>query len=342
MAVVKANGYGHGATVCASMLVRAGATWLGVTNTAEGVRVRACVGPETDILVMSGFLPEDVPALVEHGLTPVVWTREQVEWLGSAELPVHVEVDTGMSRQGVRPGQDLDAVLGLIVGSPGLRVGAVFTHFGSSEEPGEAMTFGQERRFEGAMAQVAALGLQPDWVHAGNTSSVDNPVGDAGWLVRLAATVGARAMVRTGIGLYGYCLESDGAVVASGLRPVMQWKARVLSVRELEAGDTVGYNAIYRAHEARTVALLPVGYANGLRRELSSADGSGGWVMIGGRKAPIVGRVSMNLTVVDVSGIEGVKAGDEVVVLGDGATAEDHARLAGTIAYEILCGVHAG
>jgi len=265
-----------------------------------------------------------------------------VEWLGAARVAVHVEVDTGMSRQGVRPGEDLDEVLGLIAGSPGLRVGAVLTHFGSSEEPGEAMTFGQERRFEGAIAQVAGLGLRPDWVHAGNTSSVDNPVGDAGWLVRLAATVGAQAMVRTGIGLYGYCLTSAGAAVAGELRPVMQWKARVLSVRELAAGDTVGYNAVYRAQGPRVVALLPVGYANGLRRELSSSDGGCGWVMVAGERAPIVGRVSMNLTVVDVTGIDGVKAGDEAVVLGDGVTAEDHARLAGTIAYEILCGVHPG
>ena len=176
-------------------------------------------------------------------------------------------------------------------------------------------------------------------VHAGNTSTVDNPAQEWPWLVELAATVGARAMVRTGLGLYGYCLPIGGHArpqVRSALRPVMTWKAHVLAVRELEAGETVGYNATFTAKRPMRVALLPAGYADGLRRELSE----GGWVMIRGVRAPILGRVSMNLTVVDVTGIAGVAANEEAVLLGEGVTAEDHARLAGTIAYEILCGVH--
>jgi alanine racemase len=156
-------------------------------------------------------------------------------------------------------------------------------------------------------------------------------------------------MVRSGIALYGYCLpieQADTDVQAKvrcgldGLQPVMCWKTRVLGLREVHAGDTVGYNAIFTAQRPMRLALLPVGYANGLQRELSgSNERPGGWVMVHGQRASIVGRVSMNLTVVDVTDIPGVAVGDEVVVLGDGMTADDHARLAHTIAYEIVCGV---
>jgi alanine racemase len=149
--------------------------------------------------------------------------------------------------------------------------------------------------------------------------------------------------------MYGYCLPiefADGAarghaLVRDGLRPVMTWKTRVIGVRAVGAGDMVGYNGTFVAQRPMRLALLPVGYADGLRRELSSLSG-GGWVMVHGQRAAIVGRVSMNLTVVDVTEIDDVRVGDAVVVLGDGITADDHARLASTIAYEIVCGVRAG
>jgi len=354
LAVVKANAYGHGLERCSAVLARAGARWLGVTCVHEGARVRvalaaAGIGDGIGILVMCGFLPEDVGALVEQGLTPVVWTREQVGWLGEhAGMRVHMEVDTGMGRQGVRPGAELEELFDALKGA-GLVVDGVFTHLCESEVAGSELTREQERRFEGVVAQVWKRGLRPAWVHAGNSSFVDNPVGDSvggsRWLVALAKSAGARAMVRSGLALYGYCLQIEGEKPAAGkvrdaLRPVMTWKTRVLAVRELAQGETVGYGATFEAPGAMRVALLPVGYADGLRRELSGSNARpGGWVMVHGRKAPIVGRVSMNLTVVDVTGIGGVSAGDEVVLLGDGVTAEDHARLAGTIPYEILCGV---
>jgi alanine racemase len=167
----------------------------------------------------------------------------------------------------------------------------------------------------------------------------------------LAASVGAQSMVRTGIALYGYCLPIDcpnssgdatQAKVRRQLEPLMTWKTRVTGLRNVQAGDTVGYNAIFTAPRPMRLALLPVGYADGLRRELSGSNAqAGGWTMVKGRPAAIVGRVSMNLTVVDVTEIPGVALGDEVVVLGDGVTADDHARLAHTIAYEIVCGVRA-
>ncbi|MGA1982645.1 MAG: alanine racemase [Acidobacteriaceae bacterium] len=351
LAVVKANAYGHGAEVCAVALGRAGARWFGVADASEGVRVRKALEGagfwDSAILVLCGLMPGDVTAIVEHGLTPVVWTREQVGWLAGMGVRVHVEVDTGMGRQGVRPGAELDAVLDSI-GASGLAVDGVMTHFCAAEVAGGEKTREQQRRFAAALAQVRSWsqkteGFAPKWVHAGSSSSVDNPAGDTGWLVELAKSVGARAMVRCGIALYGYCLPIAGAgesKLRGALRPVMTWKTRVLDVRDVAAGETVGYNATFTVAGPMRVALLPVGYADGLRRELGATNARpGGWVMIRGGRAGILGRVSMNLTVVDVSGIEGVRVGDEVVVLGDGVTADDHARLAGTISYEILCGV---
>ena len=158
-------------------------------------------------------------------------------------------------------------------------------------------------------------------------------------------------MVRSGLGLYGYCLpverENGFTGVAEGqvqsrLRPVMTWKTRVIGVRDVEAGATVGYNGTFVAPQQMRLALLPIGYADGLRRELSGTSAHpGGWMMVCGQRAPIIGRVSMNLTIVDVTGLAGVAVGDEAVALGDGVTADDHARLAGTIPYEIVCGVRA-
>ena len=342
LAVVKANAYGHGAEVCSVALVRAGARWLGVTCAAEGVRVRHALrsaGLAADILIMCGFLPEDVSLIDEHMLVPVLWTLEQVEALAlQPGQRVHVEIDTGMGRQGVAPGPELERLLHAIQTGK-LALDGVFTHFCSSEMAGSELTQRQERRFEAAVAQVIRSGLQPRWLHAGNSSAVDNPAQDWPWLPELARKAGARAMVRPGLALYGYCLAIEGSAVAHlrpELRPVMTWKAHVLAVYCLAPGETVGYNATFTADRAMPVALLPVGYADGLRRELSGR----GWLMLGGRRAPILGRISMNLTVVDIRGIPNVAVGDAAILLGEGISAEDHARLAETIPYEILCGIH--
>jgi alanine racemase len=332
-----------------------------VASASEGARARSALGEagiarkdQPAILVMCGFLQQDVEAIAEHALTPVVWTPEQVGWLEGTGLAVHVEVDTGMARQGVHPGDELDDLLDELTAS-GLTLDGIFTHFCAAEAAHSVLTQTQQRRFEAAIAQVSAQGLTPRWVHAGSSSSVDNPAQSSPWLVNLANSVDARAMVRCGIALYGYCSPITGADAASvpsklrpALRPVMTWKTRVLSLRDLAAGETVGYNATFTAPAPMRLAMLPVGYADGLRRQLSGSDARpGGWVILHSRdgsaqRAPIAGRVTMNLTMVDVTAIPGVHIGDEVVVLGDGITADDHARLAATIPYEILCAVRAG
>ncbi|HZY74270.1 MAG TPA: alanine racemase, partial [Edaphobacter sp.] len=360
LAVVKADAYGHGATVCAPALARAGAEWLGVTDAAEGAVVRGALSGaagQVKILVMSGLLEEDAADIVRHRLTPIVWTRQEAEWLacevrrqGAAPLDVHLEIDTGMARQGVVPGAELRSLLEWLAAQWELRLDGVMTHFASAEVADSPLTQRQRERFEQALGEVADAGLRPAWIHAGNSSTIDNSSacgGDCGslvWLREVAARSGARAMIRAGLALYGYCLPVEGAkaLAAPDLRPVMTWKARVIGVREVEAGDTVGYNAIFTATHPMRLALLPVGYADGLRRELSGSDSTpGGWAMLRGQRARIVGRVSMNLTIVDVTEIPGVAVGDEAVLLGDGVTADDHARLAHTIAYEIVCGMRA-
>jgi alanine racemase len=258
---------------------------------------------------------------------------------------VHVEIETGMGRQGVRPGAALDALLDAMEAAR-LVLDGVCTHFCAAEVADSELTRGQQQRFAEAVTQVRAKGLQPQWVHAGSSSSVDNPAHAEPSLVELAKTLGAQAMVRCGISLYGYCLPIDGSVqprIRAALKPVMTWKTRVVDVRDVAAGETVGYNAMFTAPGPMRLALLAAGYSDGLRRSLSSTNAkAGGWVMIGGKRAAIVGRISMNLTMVDVTGIDSVRVGDEVVLLGDGVTADDHARLAGTISYEILCGVRTG
>ncbi len=363
LAVIKANGYGHGAAICAPVLVAAGAEWLGVTDAAEGALVRAALagGHQPKILIMCGLLREDVPAIVQHGLTPMIWAPEHMSALaghpGSEPLGVHIEIDSGMSRQGVAAGEKLRELLDLLAADPRLRVEGVMTHFASAEVAGSEQTALQRKSFEAALAMIAERGLRLAWVHAGNTSAIDNGAdgGTLAWLRGLAATVGARPMVREGLGLYGYCLPLEGLPdfeVANasrlGLHPdcgtatVMTWKARIIGISEVEAGARIGYSGTFVAKRAMRLALLPVGYADGLRRELSSTtERPGGWVVISGQRAPIVGRVSMNLTTVDVTGVDGAEVGAEAVLLGEGVTAEDQARLAGTIAYEILCGVRA-
>ncbi len=368
LAVVKANAYGHGATLCAPVLARAGAQWLGVADLPEAIAIRdaltaARISPDSQprIIILCGLLPEDAGAVVQHGFTPVVWEQQQMESLAAAVLqrggssaphPLHLVIDTGMARQGIAPGEGLHTLLHWLKRQPRLRLDGVMTHFASGEVADSPQTRLQKQRFEEAIAAIAEAGLRPAWVHAGNSSTLDNQAAENNvqWLRTLAATVGASPIVRSGVALYGYCLPIEQsnssrtveARLQCALQPVMTWKTRVLSLRDIQPGDTVGYNAIFTATHPMRLALLPVGYADGLRRELSGSNAKpGGWTIIHGQKAPIVGRVSMNLTVVDVTGIHGVALDDEVIILGDGITADDHARLAHTISYEILCAVRA-
>jgi alanine racemase len=351
LAVVKANGYGHDAALVARVLSDAGLRWLGVSDVDEGVRVRGVT--DARILVMCGMEAGDAAAMVAAALTPVVWTVEHVAAMEAAarnagrRVAVHVEIDTGMSRQGIVPGMQFAKLLERLVGSEWVECEGLMSHLCCSEVAVGRATAEQRRRFGAALQQASWSGVALKFVHLGNTSAVDEG-STTDWVRDEAARIGARAMVRPGLAIYGHCLpieDSAGSISPASarllpkLRPVETWKTRVLGLREIAAGTSVGYGATFVADATTWLALLPVGYADGFRREASSGVGDG-WVMISGKRARVVGRVSMNLTTVDVTGIE-VAVGDEVVLLGEGVTAEDHARWCGTIAYEILCGIRA-
>jgi len=347
LGVVKANAYGHDAAIVAPVLVDAGVRWLGVADVEEGIRVRGVVGDGVRLLVMCGLEEADCTDVIAYGLTPVVWTLEHVTMLELAAeaagrmVRAHLEVDTGMARQGI----DLQGVAEIaerLAGSKWVRSEGVMSHLVAAEVVGSAVTAKQRERLVEAMQVIIDKGVSVEWLHLGATSAVDEG-STLGWMQELAAGVGAKVMMRPGLALYGCCLPLDtgrAGALDQRLAPVLTWKTRVIGLREIGPGESVGYGATFTAKYKKRLALLPVGYADGFRREGSSGVGNG-WVMIGGRRAAVVGRVSMNLMVVDVTDLQGAAVGDEVVLLGEGVTAEDHARWCGTIPYEILCGIRA-
>lgn len=366
VAVIKADAYGHGATLCAPALARAGARWFGVSDLEEGLAVRRALkeaelrahletdlAPHARVLVMCGFGPEDAPALVEHDLTPVIWTPEHLHHLQSAcealntRTRVHLEIDSGMARQGAQPGNSLRDFGRALERCSRVQLEGVFSHLSSGEKAGGERTREQENILLANLDLGETVLSFPERIHLANTSGVD----EGSTLAKVAHWTQLNAavpMVRTGLALYGYALPLEaatgGTLAAARLQPRLQpiatWKTRVIGLREIAPGNTVGYGASFTAQHPMRLALLPVGYADGFRREASSGMGNG-WVMIAGQRAPVVGRVSMNLTVVDATKIASCAVGDEVVLLGDGVTAKDHAHWCGTIPYEILCGMRA-
>ena len=356
LAVVKADAYGHSVSLCAPWLMQSGAEWLGVTSVQEGVAVRRLC-PRARILVLSAFQREHAEPLLDANLTPTVWDLAHLEALSEAahrrslssgSVPVHLEIDTGMSRQGVAfAPAHLTPVLEKLRAIPALRLEATFTHFASPEVLDSEQNSQQATRFEQAVAHIANAGFRPRWIHAGNSSTL-LAQRQSRQLVALANSVGAAFLFRPGLALYGYALPFTGESSALPIRlqPVMSWKTAIASLRTVEPGAKIGYSGTFIAPTEMRIALLPIGYADGLNRKLSNPSPKGeGHVLIRGIAAPIVGRVSMDLTTVDVSQIPAAAVGDEVVILGEQAgqriTADDHARWAETISYEVLCSVAA-
>ena len=356
MAVVKANAYGHDVLACAPLLAGAGAQWLGVTGAEEGAAVRA-VCPHPRILLLSGIFPGEAEGVIDQGLTPVVWEPWQLDLLEGAatarEMPpaslaVHLELDTGMSRQGVRVvggeiSAEAAAILGRFHAGSCLRLEAVMTHFCAPETMSSRRPNPQLASLAAALELIISQGLRPQWLHAGNSSSIVAG-SDRQALMEMASNSGARLMLRPGLALYGYLdrLTLDGLSWGGedpGFAPVLAWKTQVTSLRTLHHGESAGYGHTFSADKETRIALLPAGYADGLNRLLSNR----GYVLIRGQEAPIAGRVSMDQTMVDVSGIPGVAIGDEVVLLGSqGARsidAWDLADLTGSIPWEVLCAI---
>jgi len=352
LAIVKADAYGHGLELCAPAVVRSGARWLGVTSVEEGVAARA-VCPEAQVLVVSGAFPGEGKAVVENRLTAVAWELWQLDELEGAaraaglpaqSLPIHLEIDTGMSRQGVLPAE-LGAVLARFgAGSP-LRLEAVMTHLFAADEANGVVTRKQLAELDKVVAAIEAAGLKPEWLNVGSSAAL--LAGQAATVAELAAHRGMKPMMRPGLALYGLVQDFDPpfapnqepeAMVAAraSLQPVLSWKTRVAGVRTVPAGSMVGYNGTFVTTQPTRLALLAVGYADGLDRMLARHFS----LLVRGQRAPFAGRISMDQSVVDVTGIPGVEAGDEVVILGtqgsETITAFDHAKATGTIPWEVF------
>jgi alanine racemase len=338
-AVVKADAYGHGAVECARALEEEGARWLGVTSLDEAIPLRDA-GIRTRILLMTGFWRGEEEEIIRLQLTPTVWEPGQVELLekaaaglGLPRLPVHLKVDTGMGRLGVDP-EDLYQVASALKASSHLLLEGLSTHLASSEVLDAPSVNDQLQKFEQVRSLLRNEGFDPPLVHVANTGAV------------IAKRESWNSMVRPGIALYGYHLpferagrEVSGSKLRLGVKPVLTWKTRILSLRYVRANQALGYGGTYVTKAPARIAVLPVGYADGLNRALSSR----GRVIVREHYAPIVGRISMDLTLADVTGLPGVSVGDEVVLLGalDGLSvdAREHSELANTNVYEILCAI---
>ena len=338
-AVVKADAYGHGAVECSRALEAEGARWLGVTSLDEAIPLREAE-IHSNILLMTGFWQGEENEIVRLRLTPTVWEPWHIASLEAAAAAlgvtrhaVHLKVDTGMGRLGVAIEQ-LPAVLSALRAAKHLVLEGVSTHLASSEIMDAPSVGEQERNFNTARRMVRDVGLEPEFLHMANTAAV------------ISRRETWNTMVRPGVALYGYYLpflragrEVSGGTLRLPLKPILTWKTRILSLRDFAGNQALGYGGTYVTKAPAHVAVLPVGYADGYNRQLSNR----GRVIVREHYAPIVGRISMDLTLVDVTGIPGVMVGDEVVLLGscDGLSVDalEHAELANSTPYEILCNI---
>lgn len=334
-AVVKADAYGHGAEPVARACLEAGATSLAVAIVDEGAALRRA-GVEAPVLLLSEPGPDAVDAAVAAGLTPTLYSPAAVAACARAaeaagrRVDVQVKVDTGMHRVGADP-DAVAAVAAAVAAEPALRLTGLWTHLAvadSVEDGDRAFTAGQLARFAEARRAVAARVPGPLVVHAANSAGA------------LAHPDARLDLVRCGIAVYGSAPSPALAGLSGGLRPALSWRARVSMVRRLPAGARPSYGRCRPLPADAVVATVPVGYADGVPRRYFSA---GGTVLIGGRRRPLAGTVTMDQIVVDCGDDDSVTAGDEVVLIGRQGEAEltawDWAATLDTISYEVLCGI---
>jgi alanine racemase len=336
MAVVKANAYGHGAVECARRLAAEGADWFGVALPEEAIQLRES-GIKQPVLCLAGFWPGQAAACIQHALTPVIYRRDMLEALNQAAAEAgviadaHVKVDTGMGRLGVRFDQVSDFV-GRLDQFRNVRIDGLMTHFAAADDSScRPLTLDQIHRFDEAVSVFREHGYRPTYLHMANSAGV----------------YGHREawgnMVRPGGVLYGLWRDVLPATINDPqLGPVMSLYSRIIMLKWVPPGETIGYGCTFEASRRSLIATLPVGYHDGYMRGFSNRS----HVIVHGVYAPVVGRVSMDLTLIDVTDVAGVELHDEVTLLGRDrrkadlhVRAEDLARIAGTLSYEVTCGI---
>jgi alanine racemase len=323
LGVVKANGYGHGAVPVARTLEAGGIGALGVATPGEGMELRDA-GIRVPIFLLAGPFGAPGDLLAKLNLTPVLYNLEQVRALEAtlvSDLAVHLKVDTGMTRLGVLP-KDLPGFIAALAKTRHLKLTGVLTHLAEADETFEGATAEQFRVFEEVEAQVRRLAPEVRYFHVANSAAI------------LGRKLGPCNWARPGIMLYG---SSPHPRFTEGerLKPVMHFETQVISLKQVPAGSRVSYGGEWTAQRPSRIAVLPVGYADGYIRHLSKV----GEVLIGGRRVPVVGRVCMDLTMVDVTDLPDVTLGTAVTLWGPGLRAEEVAAWAGTISYELFCSV---
>jgi alanine racemase len=336
MAVVKANAYGHGAIECARRLAGEGADWFGVALPEEAIQLRNA-GIAQPILCLAGFWLGQAPACIQHKLTSVVYRLDMIEALDHAArdagviADVHVKVDTGMGRLGVRFDQLAEFVAALDK-FRNVRIDGLMTHLAAADDAAcRPLTLDQIRRFDDALALFREHGYRPTHLHLANSAGIYSHREAWGNLVRPGGV------------LYGLWRDVLPLSVSDPhLKPVMSVYSRIIMLKWVPPGETIGYGCTFEASRRSLIATLPIGYHDGYMRGLSNRA----HVIVRGAYAPVVGRVSMDLTLIDVTDVPGVELHDQVTLLGWDRQnpdlrikAEDLARIAGTLSYEVTCGV---
>lgn len=337
-AVLKSEAYGHGAVPCAIALQAEGASWFAVNTASEGILLRKA-GITGRILLLDGVWPYDAEAILENDLTAAVWNRNQLLLLDKAgsklrqRAAVHLKVNTGLNRLGA-DWNDFDSVLRVFQSAEHIHLEGIFSHFSSSEVVDDPQCDRQLSLFHRFLKRASEFGMQPAFQHMANSSAIYT------W------PDSRFNMVRPGISLFGYYLPLKSSatnheyhVLRSAVIPVLSWKTRIVHLRNVLPGQGIGYGGEYITRFPTRVAVLSVGYSDGLSRRLSS----GGRVIVHDCFASIIGNISMNLTTVDVTGIPDLQIGDEVILIGRSGSKEisasEHAELGSTIPYEVLCGI---
>jgi len=330
MAVVKADGYGHGAVHVARKALACGSSCLAVASADEGIELRAH-GIKEPILVLGFTPPGRAEDVIEHDLTQTVYQRDLLHALNRAALaagriaPVHVKIDSGMGRLGLTEAEEAARFLLEASELPGIEVEGLYSHFATADELDESYVHEQIERWQAVLEKVGRCGIEIPVVHISNSAAI------------LQHPQCAGNMVRLGISMYGYYPSDDIRQGQANLQPALRLVTQIAHLKDVPAGTKISYGATFETKRASKIATLPVGYADGYSRSLSNK----GHVAVRGRRAPVVGRVCMDQIMIDVTDIPGVQVYDEVVLYGkqgeEEVTVDEVAAQIGTISYEVVC-----